>query len=73
MYADASHDPNSDKSSQLGYIVMLHDDYNDGKIVHWSFRKSQRIAQSLAAEILAFSRPYDFGFAIRNGIGKMLM
>ena len=59
-YADASFATNYHKSSQLGYIVLLADKFENANILHYISHNSKRVASSvLGAETYAFADAFD--------------
>lgn len=70
---DASFATNYDKSSQLGYIVMLRNSRNgDANIVHYSSVKSKRVSKSvLASELFSMVGGFDVGFVILDSVARM--
>ena len=72
-YADAAFGGNDDHSSQLGMIILLCDDLNNCAVIHYNSWKCQRVTRSvLAAEVHAFSAYFDFAFALRHDLRKMI-
>ena len=72
-YSDASFATNYDLSSQLGYIVMLADEYNNADILHYVSHKSRRVTRSvLGAETYAFADAFDFAYCAKKDLETML-
>jgi len=67
---DGAFATNHDKTSQLGFIVMLRNK-EDGtvNVIHYASYKSKRVCKSvLAAELFAMVDGYDVGFSIRHAL-----
>ncbi len=72
-YADASFASNNDLTSQLGFIVVLKDKYDNTSIIQYGSWKCHRVTRSvLGAEIYAFSHCLDYVLALSNDLTKML-
>jgi len=60
FFADSSFANNLDKSSQMGFVILLVDKYGHCCLLEWNSLKLRRITRStLAAEVLAFCQAFD--------------
>ena len=72
-YADAAFAGNADLSSQLGMIILLCDNKHRCAIIHYNSWKCQRVTRSvLAAEVHAFASCFDFAFAVKHDLERMI-
>ncbi len=72
-YADASFATNHNFTSQLGYIVLLCDKYDNASKLHYASYKSRRVARSvLGAETYAFADAYDFAYCAKRDLENIL-
>ncbi len=68
-YADASFATNHNLTSQLGYIVLLCDKWENYCTLHYASYKSRRVARSvLGAETYAFADAYDFAYCAKKDL-----
>lgn len=66
---DASFGTNWNLCSQLGYIILLCDQYNACYVIDYASKKSKRIVLSiLLGEIYAFTDCFDAGFIVKHDI-----
>ncbi len=72
-YADAAFANNSDMSSQLGFIVLLKDKYDNASIIHYGSWKCKRVTRSvLGAEVYAFSNCLHFVLVFAHDLSSIL-
>ena len=72
-YADAAFANNHDLSSQLGFVILLKDKYDNASIIHYGSWKCHRVTRSvLGAEIYAFSHCLDHVLAFAHDLSTML-
>ena len=72
VYTDASYATNTDKSSQLGYIIFLRDSTGQCQPMHWSSHKSKRVTRSvLGSETMALADGFDMAYMIKHDIQRM--
>jgi hypothetical protein len=71
---DAAFGNNSDKSSQIGIIICLHDPETCcANIINYSSMKSRMVARSAsAAELFSLSDGFDVGFVLKHTLTKLL-
>ena len=73
VYSDGSFASNEDNSSQLRYIILLADKYNNVHVLSYCSKKSKRIVRSImAGEVFAFSAAFDQADVIRNDLQFIL-
>jgi hypothetical protein len=62
-----------DKSSQLGFVVLLADASGKCAILQFKSQKSRRVVRySTAGETLAFAEAFDASFILRHDLSKIL-
>jgi uncharacterized protein YjgD (DUF1641 family) len=73
VYSDSSFANRLDKSSQLGFVVLLADASGKCAILQLKSHKSRRVVRSsTAGETLAFSEAFDASFILRCDLSKIL-
>lgn len=81
IFVDASFANNDDMTSQIGYVILLanqveNGDMNNlkfrGSIIHWSSTKCKRVTRSvLASELYAMVAGYDIGYSLKTTIDSI--
>ncbi len=72
-YADASFATNHNLTSQLGYIFLLCDKWDNACTLHYASYKSRRVARSiLDAEKYAFAGACDFSYCAKKDLETVL-
>lgn len=73
VFTDASYANNNDKSSQIGFVIVLADKHNNANIIHWSSIKCKRVTRSvLASELYAMAHGFDTGIVLKTTLEKIL-
>ena len=73
VFTDASFANNRDQSSQIGYVIILADGYNNANIIHWQSVKCKRVTRSvLASELYALSLGFDVASTIKSTLTQIL-
>lgn len=73
VFSDGSFSGNNDRSSQVGYIIMLADNENNGNIIDYSSTKSRRVVRSvLGAETFGMADACDAAIVIQHDMKKIL-
>lgn len=81
VFVDSSFANNRDLSSQIGFIIILGNEYPSqdnkfkilGNLIHWSSTKSKRVTRSvLAAELYGMASGVDMGFVIAGTISMAM-
>ena len=71
--SDCSLANNADLPSQLGFIILLCDKYNNCNILSFSSHKSRRIVRSiLEGEVYAFADCFDVSYTTKRDLETML-
>ncbi|KAI1000189.1 hypothetical protein K3495_g8009 [Podosphaera aphanis] len=72
-FTDSSFANNPDCSSQIGYLIILADEYDNSNIIHWSSIKCKRITRSvIASELYAMSHDFDVACVLKHSLDKIL-
>lgn len=72
-YSDSSFANNEDQKSQLGFIILLCDKFNNCNILHYNSYKAKRINRSvLGAEVYAFADAFDYAFTLKHDLEEIL-
>ena len=73
VFTDSSFANNADLSSQIGFVVLFADKYNNANIIHWASIKCRRMTRSvLAAELYAMSLGFDNAIVIKSTVQQIL-
>jgi hypothetical protein len=73
VFTDASYANNNDKSSQIGFVIVLADKNDNANIIHWSSIKCKRVTRSvLASELYAMAHGFDTGIVLKTTLEKIL-
>lgn len=73
VYADASYATSDDLTSQLGYLILLHDRYHNCHILEYASRKSRRVVRSImGSEVYAFMDAFDLAVVVRKDLEMMM-
>lgn len=73
VFVDAGFATNPDKSSQIGFIIVLMDKHNRMNVVHYGSSKSKRVTRSvLAAELFSLVHGFDVASVLRLALNDML-
>ena len=73
VFSDSSFANNIDLSSQLGFIILLCDKYDNCNILYFSSHKSRRIVRSvLGGEVYAFADAFDVSYTIKRDLELMM-
>jgi hypothetical protein len=73
VYSDASFANRPDRSSQLGYLILLADASGNCAFIQWSSHKARRVTRSsMASEVLAFTDGLDAGYILKMELERML-
>ena len=68
-YADAPFATNDDKTSQIGYVILLCDKSNRCHVLAYKRRKSRRVVRSImAGETYAFSDAFDQAYVMKRDL-----
>ncbi|KAI0993306.1 hypothetical protein K3495_g14878, partial [Podosphaera aphanis] len=71
-FTDSSFANNRDNSSQIGYVIVLTDRYNNANIIHWQSVKCRRVTRSvLASELYALSLGFDISTTIKSTLDQI--
>ena len=66
-FCDASFANNRDMSSQIGFVIVLADKYNNANIIHWQSVKCRRVTRSvLASELYGFAFAFDTAATLKS-------
>lgn len=72
-FTDASFANNGDCSSQIGFVIVLADQYGNANILHYSSTKCKRVTRSvLASELYGMAHGFDHACVIKTTLEKML-
>lgn len=72
-FSDSSFANNIDLSSQLGFIILLCDKFDNCNVIYYSSHKSRRIVRSvLGGEIYAFADAFDVAYIIKRDLEIIL-
>ena len=56
-----------DMSSQIGFVIVLADKYNNANIIHWQSVKCRRVTRSvLASELYGFAFAFDTAATLKS-------
>jgi hypothetical protein len=73
VFADSSFANNSDKTSQIGFVIVLTDKNKTANIVHCTSVKCKRVTRSaLAAELYAMSLGFDYAAVIKSTVQQIM-
>jgi hypothetical protein len=73
LYADASFAGNKDLTSQLGFFIVLVDNFAKCAVIEWASVKSKRVCRSvLGAELYACAHGYDAAVSIKHSLDQLL-
>eukprot|EP00168_Porphyra_purpurea_P016741 TRINITY_DN552_c0_g1_i1.p1 TRINITY_DN552_c0_g1~~TRINITY_DN552_c0_g1_i1.p1 ORF type:complete len:862 (-),score=144.43 TRINITY_DN552_c0_g1_i1:471-2858(-) len=71
-YSDASFATSLDKSSQVGFIILLCDASGRAHVLSFRSKKSRRVVQSImAGEVYAFSAAFDEAYTLRYDLEQL--
>ncbi|KAI0994902.1 hypothetical protein K3495_g13278 [Podosphaera aphanis] len=72
-FTDLSFANNPDYSSQMGYLIILADEYDNCNVIHWASIKCKLITRSvIASELYAMSHGFDVASVLKNSLDKVL-
>lgn len=73
VFTDSSFANNADFSSQIGYVILLADEFDNCNVIHWSSVKCKRITRSvIASELYAMNHGFDTACVIKHSLDKIL-
>ena len=66
VYTDAAFGTNEDRTSQIGYLILLCDGKDNAEVLDFSSKKSGRVVRSImGGEFIAFVDGFDQGWMLR--------
>lgn len=72
-FSDSSFANNDDKSSQLGFIIVLADKLDNCNVLYFSSHKSRRIVRSvLGGEVYAFADSFDVAYTLKRDLESIM-
>jgi len=73
VFTDSSFANNKDYSSQIGYVIVLADGYNNCNLIHWSSIKCRRVTRSvIASELYAMGHGFDYACVLKHTLDNIL-
>ena len=73
VYSDASLHDIRDRTSQIGFIILLMDRTTRCRVLQFLLHKSRRVTRSnMAADALAFADAFDHAFILKHDLQRIL-